>query len=315
MSSFNLKPNSNQQGNFPDAPKIDFNKINQQVQEDNTPAIISLIVDLGVHTPDMNVRDTAETEFKTREEAEDYLEEIMNLKGKTEGAKFKISEEGDKFKINGEIYQPKDSQQIAIFADLVENVVDYGDEIGKKPYRIMLNKTFNGELKGFSLSVVPPQNGGNLWTFAGNSMLTKLAKATKQEYIIDGSDKEKLNDIGYILGKSIMADVKKNTKGDNTYINVSGVSSLPKSLEKTVDYSLVTPVGISFDTATVEDLEKAQLRGNIFKKIKAAKNYEGSAISKAIQEFEAKSGSGQKDKTDGDYEKPEVNAVNDDDDF
>lgn len=35
-------------------------------------------------------------------------------------------------------------QQLAIFADLPNDVVDYGGNIGKQPYRLCLNKTFAG---------------------------------------------------------------------------------------------------------------------------------------------------------------------------
>ncbi len=285
MSGFNLKPKGQQSSSFSDAPKVDYNAINEQVEADNQPAIISLIVDLGVHTPPENVSDKNETEFDTEEEAQAYLKRIVEIKGEKDAAKFKITQVGGKFVINGSIYQPKDGQEIAIFADLVDNVVDYGDEIGKKPYRIGLNKTWKGELKGFSLKAVPPQNG-NVWTFAGTSMLTKLANATKETAVIDGSDANKLNDVGCFLGKSIMADIQKSEVGENTYVNLKGIGSVPKAIEKGIDYSLVTPVGISFDTATVEDLKAACLRGNILKKIKSANNYAGSQIEKAIKELE-----------------------------
>lgn len=284
--SFNLKPKSTATSNFSDQPKVDFNKINSQVEADNTPAIISLIVDLGVHTPALNVSENGETKFDGRQEAEEYLEKIVEIKGEKDAAKFNIKEIDGEFVVNGNIYQPKDGQEVAVFADLVDNIVNYGDEIGEKPYRIGLNKTWKGELKGFSLKVVPPQNGSKVWTFAGNSMLTKLASATKQEVITNGTKPDDLNNIGLLLGKSIMVDVKKNEDGENIYVNVKGVSSVPKGIEKTIDYDLVTPVGITFDSATVEDLVKAQLRGNIIKKIKSANNYQGSAIQKAINEFE-----------------------------
>lgn len=305
--SFNLKPQSQQTNDYSNAPKIDFNAINKQVEADNTPAIISLIVDLGVHTPALNVSDKNKSEFDVEQDAYDYLERIVEIKGEKDGAAFKVTPEGGKFVVNGEIYQPKDGQEIAIFADLVDNVVDYGDDIGKKPYRIGLNKTWKGELKGFSLKAVPPQNGSKVWTFAGNSMLTKLAKATKNEVVIDGSDNNKLNDVGLLLGSKLMVDVNKNINGESIYINVSGVSSVPKAIEKTIDVSLVTPVGISFDSATVEDLEKACLRGNILKKIKAANNYATSNIRKAVEAYEAKQGVVAK------VEAPTVTEFDDDD--
>ena len=40
-----------------------------------------------------------------------------------------------------------------------------------------------------------------------------------------------------------------------------------------VDYSLVNPVGISFDDVSVESFKAASIRGSIIKKIKQANNY------------------------------------------
>lgn len=282
--SFNLKPQ--QTGFSSDEPKVDYNAINEQVEADNTPALISLIVDLGVHTPPLNVSDRESTTFDTEEEAADMMRQVVEIKGEKDAEKYKVSVVDGKYVVNGNIYQPKDGQEVAIFADLVDNVVDYGDT-GKHPYRIVLNKSWMGELKGFSLKVVPPQSG-KIWTFAGNSMLTKLAKATKSDSIVDGSNADDLNNIGLLLGKALMVDVKKVVSGENTYINVGGVSSVPKLIADNIDKSLVTPVGISFDSVTVEDLENAKLRGNIIKKIKAANNFVGSKMEAAMIEFEGK---------------------------
>ena len=45
-------------------------------------------------------------------------------------------------------------QQVAIFADLVADVVDYKGDIGKAPYRLMLNKNFKGDIQGINLSLI-----------------------------------------------------------------------------------------------------------------------------------------------------------------
>ena len=282
--TFNFKPQG-QSNNHSPKENIDFNAINGQVVGENTPAIISLIVDLGVHTPKENATDTKTTAFETQEEAEAYLARIVEIKGEKDGAKFKVTQQGNSFVVNGEIYQPKDGQEIAIFADL-STVVDYGDEIGKKPYRLMLNKSFMGDIRGLSLKAVPPQVGSKVWTFAGNSMLTKLAKATKKESIIDGTVPDDLNNIGLILGEPVMVDVKRTDKNDNVYINVGGVSSLPSAMLAMIDKSLYNPVGITFENATVELLKQAHLRGDVIKKIKSANNYKGSNMEKAINELE-----------------------------
>ena len=39
-----------------------------------------------------------------------------------------------------EVKPQKPAQQVVVFADLVDQVVDYGGDIGEKQYRLMLNK-------------------------------------------------------------------------------------------------------------------------------------------------------------------------------
>lgn len=284
--SFSLKPQGNTNQHSNNAPQVDWNAINRQVETDNHTAIISQIVDLGVHTPPLSASIEKSTEFDTREEAEALVSQVETMLKKSDFEKVKITEQGDKFIVNAQVRQPKDRQEIAVFADLVGNIVDYGDEIGKKPFRVMLNKSWKGEIRGLGLTVVPPQSG-NVWTFAASSMLTELAKVTRQNTITDGSVKNDLNNIGLILGKSLMVDIVKVEDGDKVYVNVKGISSVPSALAKMIDYSLVNPVGISFDDVTVESLKAAGIRGNVIKKIKQANNYQGSKMQKAIEEYEA----------------------------
>ena len=287
--SFSLKPQSNgNTSNYSNnAPQVDWNAINKQVETDNHTAIISQIVDLGVHTPPLSATIEKSTTFASREEAEALVAQVEDMLKKSDFEKVKITEQGGEFVVNAQVRQPKDRQEIAVFADLVGNVVDYGGEIGKKPYRVLLNKQWKGEIRGLGLAVVPPQKQGGVWTFAPNSMLTELAKVTRQNTITDGSVKNDLNNIGLILGKALMVDVVKTEDGDKVYVNVKGISSVPSALSKMIDYSLVNPVGISFDDVSVESLKAAGIRGSIIKKIKQANNYQGSKMQKAIEEFEA----------------------------
>lgn len=285
--SFSLKPQGNTNTNSNNAPQVDWNAINRQVETDNHTAIISQIVDLGVHTPPLSATTDKSTEFDTREEAEALVAQVSEMLKKSDFEKVKITEQGGKFVVNAQVRQPKDRQEIAVFADLVDTVVDYGSEIGQKPFRVLLNKTWKGDIRGLGLAVVPPQKQGGVWTFAPNSMLTELAKVTRQNTITDGSVKNDLNNIGLILGKSLMVDIVKTDENDKVYVNVKGISSVPSALAKTIDYTLVNPVGISFDDVTVESLQAAGIRGSIIKKIKQANNYEGSRMQKAIEAFEA----------------------------
>lgn len=284
--NFSLKPQTTNT-NTSMKSNIDWNAINKQVETDNHTAVISQIVDLGIHTPPLSANIEKSTEFDTREEAEALVAQVETMLKKSDFEKVKIVEQGDKFIVNAQVRQPKDRQEVAVFADLVGNVIDYGGEIGQKPYRALLNKTWKGEIRGLGLAVVPPQKQGGVWTFAPNSMLTELAKVTRQNTITDGTVKNDLNNIGLILGKSLMVDVVKTEDGDKVYVNVKGISSVPSALAKMIDYSLVNPVGISFDDVSVESLKAAGIRGSIIKKIKQANNYQGSKMQKAIEAYEA----------------------------
>lgn len=194
---------------------------------------------------------------------------------------------------------PKD--QVAIFADLTNDVVDYGGEIGEQPYRLMLNSSFLGKVSGTTFGSVHPDMSATtgVWTFHSNSVLTKLARATGTEEIIqEGPDK---NDISLLLGKAAMFEVaiKKTESKDQkdeegnpiVYTNVrfKGCSSLPEMPDGSaypVPEMSIEPMTITFDDATVEQVKF--LRKDVRETIKQALNYEGSQIQAAIEEFENK---------------------------
>lgn len=202
-----------------------------------------------------------------------------------------------------ELKPQKPADQIAIFLDLTSDVVDYGGTIGMQPYRLMLNKSFAGEVEGINFGIGPvrdPQGTpiqGRPWNYHPMSIITKLAKATKCAPILEGSNL----DLEQLLNQPLMAMVevkktedKNGKKDDNgkviTYTNVNfrGVSELPEMPDGSVwpvPECATTPRVISFDNATVEDIKF--IRRDILKKIKLALNYEGSQIQKAIQEFES----------------------------
>ena len=291
MSDFSLKPAYTGKAGENTKPDVDWNAINKQVPTDNHVAIISQIVDLGVHTPELSANTEKATEFAVKEEAEAFLTRVKGMLPAAKATALKVSAVEGKFVVGAQIRQSKDRQEVAIFADLVGVMVDYGEGIGKKPYRILLNRAYKGDIRGLGLTQVPPTKQGGAWTFPPASMLTELATVTKQTVIIDGSDKTKLNDIGLLLGQALMVDVVQTTgDGGAVYVNVKGIGSVPSMLEKMVDRSLVQPFGISFNNVTPELLKAANVRWNVFKKIKTANNYAGSAMQAAIQAIEAQSG-------------------------
>lgn len=192
----------------------------------------------------------------------------------------------------------KPCQQVAVFADLTHDVVDYGGIIGKQPYRLLLNKTFAGDITGINFMFVPPKdnNGkiieGKPYTLHPASLLTKLAKATRNVDVIESGEIEQL------LNCPFMAQVEVNEKDSGKEdsdgkpiiyrnVNYKGCSEVPED-----DDGEVMPVNdlhmpakcITFDNAKVEDIKF--IRKKLIETIKLANDYAGSQIEKAIVEFE-----------------------------
>lgn len=198
----------------------------------------------------------------------------------------------------------KPCQQVAVFADLVRDVVDYGGGIGKAPYRLLLNKQFAGKLQGINFVATPPKDvNGNLipnkpWALHPASLLTKLAKSTGNDDVITDMDISKL------LNGTFTADVKitekesdkKDDEGNPIvykFVNFAGAAKVPPVFDDETgeEKPAVLPalqteaLCIGFDDAKPEHVKF--LRGSIIQTIKLATNYAGSQIQKAIEAFEA----------------------------
>jgi hypothetical protein len=211
---------------------------------------------------------------------------------------------------DGTITEKKPCQQVAVFVDLVNDKVDYGGQIGKKHYRLPLNKVFKGEFTGIGFYPVAPKDKdgktieGKPWGFHPNNMLSKLAKACgRPDVAVDDSGKDSLN-IEALLGLPLMVQVEvkktedKNGKKDDkgnvityTNVNVKGLTTVPLDDDdnpQTVAALEQDAILISFDDAKKEDV--MFIRPGLRAKIKQAKNYAGSAMQAAIEAFEAENG-------------------------
>ena len=201
-------------------------------------------------------------------------------------------------KETGEITEKKPAQQVLVFADLVDQVVDYGGDIGEKQYRLMLNNVYKGDIKGVDFIGMPPRDtdgniiSGRLWTFHPTSLLTKLAKATGCDNIL-GVTQEDNMDIYQLLGKAFYADVqvnrtdsgKKNEKGEPIIynnVNFKGASKLPmvkgKPLE--VEDLQATPLIIDHNNVTEESI--VFLRDKVLHLMKSAPEYQGSKLQRIL---------------------------------
>jgi hypothetical protein len=240
----------------------------------NRPARVSLIVDLGI---------------QTREDFEDP--------------------------VTKQTKPQKPAHQIAIFADLTSDVVDYGGDIGKQPYRLMLNRSFKGVLEGTNFNAVQPRDAegnaitGKKWTYHPQSLLTKLAKATGIDAILNPKTDDDL-DIEQLLGKALMIGVDVNEKDSGKKddagkpivyrnVNATGYSSVPffedvdgNEVQATVKPLAIEPLVITFDNVTAETVKF--IRADVRRKIQLATNYEGSQMQKVLAQVAGNQASNEK---------------------
>ena len=216
-------------------------------------------------------------------------------------------------KDTGETRPQKPCHQVAAFADLTADTVDYGGDIGKQHYRLLLNKSFAGKIQGINFTTTPPKDAkGNLiqgkpWGLHPANLLTKLAKAVgKEEIIYDDRNNDASLDISLLLNEPFMAMVEvKETESDKEdkdgnkivykNVNYKGCSPVPtdedddgNEVQINVPELKVEPKCITFDNATKDDIKF--IRAGLIKMIKLAENYSGSQMEKAIKEFEAEKG-------------------------
>jgi len=200
----------------------------------------------------------------------------------------------------GEVKPQKPCQQVAVFADLVADTVDYGGEIGKQHYRLLLNKSFQGVVQGINFTATPPKDAkgntiaGKPWGLHPANLLTKLAKAVGKEEVVESMDIEQLLGLQFMAQvevKTTESKTKKDAEGNPvTYKNVNykGAAQVPEDDDGEpipVAELNVEPKCITFDNATKEDIKL--IRAGLIKQIKLANDYVGSKMQKAIEAFEA----------------------------
>lgn len=203
----------------------------------------------------------------------------------------------------GETKPQKPCQQVAIFADLVNDTVDYGGTIGKQHYRLLLNKTFAGEITGVNFMFVPPKDAkgkiieGKQWQLHPANLMTKLAKAVNKPDIIETGDIEQLLNCPFMAQVEVKEkdSGKQNDKGEPIIyrnVNYKGCSEVPldDDDEPMQVAELNTPAKcITFQNAKADDIKF--IRKKLIDMIKLANDYSGSNMEKAIKEYEAQQAS------------------------
>jgi hypothetical protein len=201
------------------------------------------------------------------------------------------------------------AHQVAVFADLVNDVVDYGGAIGKAPYRLLLNKNFKGEVQGINFSMVPPRDAdGNLITgkpyaFHPANLLTKIGNAVNLKDVCVDKNKNS-GDISLFLNQQALFNVEVNSTEDKngkkdkdgnvivyTNVNFKGISSIPEGPDGAIPE--LAPLSIPAKCITFDDVTKEDvtfIRYGLRQQIKKAENYVGSPMQAAIEAFEAENG-------------------------
>lgn len=276
-------------GNY-NGPKIDWECITEQVEEGTQAARISQIWDLGLHKDEVKLGTGSETEFASKAEAEDFIEEMREKYGESHEAfnnEPTITRKGGKFAVKlGEYGGVNEYQEVAIVLDFPEMLIDWeaagAIDIGTKPYRHYLNPIFQGNLRGFQMKAVAP-NSGDVWSFNPKSQLAKLAVATRKKEILE--DKESAMDISLMLGEALNVALDKTDKG---YVKVVGFTPLKvkRGEVEEVEELPTAPLLIQFDDVTVETLIEAMPRKALIDKIKAASDYSGSKMEEAVEAYE-----------------------------
>ena len=187
--------------------------------------------------------------------------------------------------------------QMAVYVDLVDNLVDYGGSIGQQQYRFALHSVYKGVLGGINFNAVAPRDAegkiipNRLSTFHAKNKFTMLAKATGQTQILGQSEADNM-DVSQLLGKALFADIDvvETEKNGKTYTNVKckGLGSVPKIKGEPMPVSELncTPMIISFDSVTLADgssrpLAKEDikfLRKDVVAALQKAPEYAGSPL-------------------------------------
>ena len=203
----------------------------------------------------------------------------------------------------GEMIQPKPIRQVAVFADLTSDTVDYGDEIGMQHYRLMMNNKWMNEIKGWNFAPVPPKDRKNgIWTFGATNPLAKIAKVIAPEVLQDGDNNM---NVGLLLNTSFMINVDVDHRKSDTYkddkgepvvftnVRYKGCSDLPEMPDGSV-YPVAElnckPMVITFDTVTEDNFKF--IRKDILAKIKTALDYPGSRMEQIVNKMSGNSSQG-----------------------
>lgn len=275
---------------------VDFDQLNAYVVEtagleesEVIPGVVSCIVDLGIQaqSPAEYIFDGDEAD----EEAEQQANPAVTF------------ETREKFFDNGKwhndvrikVVPQRDTQSIAIAVDFPSVIVDKGSFFGESnplPLRIWMGGQFYIEGSGMVIQNLLTLRETNLdttratkkWSLTPKGTLYKMAKSAK---LVKDGEVFKASQIDQLLGTAHQFEARvfmKPAKNGKSYYTeqVKFVGALSRG--QSVDADVVVPQLIQFNKENTQEAVK-ELRAHVINTIKRAKNYEGSAIQKQIEEI------------------------------
>ncbi len=299
MSKFNKKASKGTGGSDVDWDAYNDHLLEQIGDEvENHVAIVSGLIDLGV------------------QERPDYVEEYTGTKKQEKAIKdgrsyVRENEDGEEEIVT----ELKPVDQVAIFADFPEIMINYGKFFSKdgeddwKPYRHLITGTFWNKAdrkmyaKGVSLSCSPNDKAKGGWAYDPKSTISKLAVAT-------GSAKSPVEqdfDIGELLGGVFSMDLVAEESKDGKHINIK--ANNPSKKHKTVkvpEYD-IEPMGIMLDGDNDEE-DLKQLRPAIINTLELAEGWATSGLKEELDNLKDSS-SEKKGSDDQEEEEDDTNAA------
>lgn len=275
---------SNGQAKTSDAPKTDWNALNEYVvevaqlqQRETLIGYVSGIVDLGI-------QEQEDAEFEFDGDAEDEQAEIE----KNPAVYFKDGFNDKKQPVRYLCKPQKAVQSVAVAVDFPDIIVDKGQFFGKsnpQPLRVYMGgQFFNPTLRQMTIGRPTPlkeTTKTGKWSLDKKNLFHKMAVSSK---LITPDEPFKGSDIDQLLGKAFQWEVQiyfKENKGKKYYTEflkfVGGLGRGQVAPELTI-----TPFLIQFDDPNTEEV-LGNLRNHVINTIKQAKNYEGSAIQKQLE--------------------------------
>lgn len=259
--------------------KIDWAVVNKERAEifktedkaKSRVGIISGLIDLGLQPMDDGHK---KSDIALEDEAQYILDNPTNY--------FDDFEDNRSKKTERHVFWPQKAQRaVAITVDFPQFEYDWGGEIGKKPFRFLLNGEFIN--KGMKRSDIMLGRTYDLkettkdfaprWSLAKNSLLHKMAVATN---VIKPEEPFTKGQIGELIGKAALFEVRFWLEDGYANEKISFKGEVPEEMTAP-EYNEDILYYINLDSDNDEAAVK-QLRKSVKNTIKRSESYQGSKL-------------------------------------